>query len=75
MPPVKLYTHDGKFVVELNNMPWKAPPEILVWGQRFFVWKEEPQQYREAGGMFWLDACNVPRTDPPPAPPPPEKPE
>lgn len=33
---VKLFTADGGFVHE-QTIPWfKAPPDIVIWGERFF---------------------------------------
>lgn len=48
MPTVKLYTSDGHFVTEESFLPYVKLPEVVVWGQRFFVWREDHQQYREA---------------------------
>ena len=34
---VKLYTRDGGFVADIVTLPFKLMPEVIMWGQRFFV--------------------------------------
>jgi len=45
---VRLYTSDGHFVTDAPFLPYKTAPEAVLWGSRFFVWREEYRQYREA---------------------------
>lgn len=38
LPKIKLWSSDGQeFVAEVSCLPFKHWPELLMWGQRFFV--------------------------------------
>jgi hypothetical protein len=45
-----LYTFDGKFVANVPIMPFLKPVEVIVWGIRMFI-RREDGKYREADGM------------------------
>lgn len=34
---VKLFTRDGGFVHEAEVPPFLTPPDLIIWGERFFV--------------------------------------
>lgn len=53
MHPTRLYTRDGMFVTEVLLPPFQLRAEIVCWGERYFVWNEQHQQYRE-GMVFWV---------------------
>ena len=59
MNKVKLYTNDGRFVVEVTVPPWKHPVELYLWGERFFI-RREDGRYTEAAGAF---ACVLDHLD------------
>lgn len=42
---LNLYTRDGAFVVTVTTLPWKTPPEVLVWGERVFVLRGDGKWY------------------------------
>jgi hypothetical protein len=52
-----IYTNDGKFVANILVPPWKIPPEMLVWGERFFI-RRKNGDYTEALGSMHV----LPRT-------------
>lgn len=59
---VNLYTAAGDFVAEVEIPPFNRMPEILVWGERHFIWHEDPASvidgkvgYVEAFA-FWVPA-------------------
>lgn len=58
MKTEKLYTAAGAFVVEAIVPPWVTPPELYVWGDRFFV-RREDGRYTEAAGTFWVPPLSV----------------
>jgi hypothetical protein len=53
MHKVKLTTRDGGFVTEIQVPPLNPPYEVVVWGQRVFVWDGATQTYRE--GLMFVD--------------------
>lgn len=34
---VKLFTRDGKFVADVDVLPFEIMPEVILWGSRYFV--------------------------------------
>ena len=40
MNEIMLYTNDGHEVQKVTVPPWKFPPELIVWGERFFLRRE-----------------------------------
>ncbi len=53
MPTTPLYTNDGKFVCDVPTLPWAKEPELLFWGERFFILREDGR-YTEAAGSFFV---------------------
>ena len=51
MNEIKLYSNDGRFVTEVFVPRWKFPPEVYVWGERFFVHRGNGK-YTEADGAY-----------------------
>ena len=47
----KLYTQAGDFVVEVELPPFNQWPDVLVWGERFFIVNGQAS-YREAFTYF-----------------------
>lgn len=45
MPEVDLLTRDGGFVVRVPLAPYKVPPDAIMWGQRFFIRREDGKFY------------------------------
>lgn len=39
---VKLFTASGDFVATVAIPPFQTMPEVLIWGQRVFVWHGDP---------------------------------
>lgn len=60
-----LHTFDGHPVVEVDlPMYMRAPgPQLVIWGERFFVYDADHSQYREAMGMFAIVPGNEKVTD------------
>ena len=52
-PVYGLYTHDGQLVVSVHVPPLNPPADVLLWGDRYFLWNEQRRQYRE-GVCFWI---------------------
>jgi hypothetical protein len=50
MRTVDLFTGDGGLVATIKVPPFHPMPEVIIWGQRFFV-RQPDGQYRE--GMAW----------------------
>ena len=46
MREVMLYTRDGGYVATVLTVPFQLMPEMLNWGQRFFV-RETDEKYVE----------------------------
>ena len=47
---VRLETSDGRFVAEVEVPPFTTPPDVLIWGNRTFIYESNrpPQPvYRE----------------------------
>ena len=44
---VTLYTAGRNEVVAVLLPPFKDPPDVIWWGARFFVWREDEKEYRE----------------------------
>ena len=44
---LRLYTADGQLVQQVTTHGWKTRPDVIAWGARTFVWREEHGQYRE----------------------------
>ena len=42
---VDLYTTDGQFVERVPFLPYKFPPEVIVWGSRFFLRRSDDKYY------------------------------
>lgn len=57
MLKVKLCTRDGGFVAEINVPPLNPPYEVILWGQRVFVWDGKAQFYRE--GLMFVDPSAI----------------
>ena len=53
MPEITLYTNDGREVITVQVPPWKTPPELYMWGQRFFLLREDGR-YTEAAGAYFI---------------------
>lgn len=52
MEPLTLYLNDGITPVARFLVPiWKHPVEVYVWGERFFV-RRENGRYTEAAGTY-----------------------
>lgn len=34
---VKLFTRDGGFVADIVTLPFQLMPEVILWGERFFM--------------------------------------
>jgi hypothetical protein len=57
---ITLYNNDGHAVVTIQVPPWKHPPELLIWGERFFILRHETgalyasDRYTEAAGSFFI---------------------
>jgi hypothetical protein len=48
-----LYTNNGGFVATVQTPPWKFKPELLMWGERFFLLRQDGN-YTEASGSFFV---------------------
>jgi hypothetical protein len=46
----KLFTNEGNFVTEVFVFP-NQNIDVIVWGDRAFIWRPEHEQYRE-GTIF-----------------------
>ncbi len=53
MTETVLYTNDDRIVVSVQTPPWVRPPELLIWGERFFLLREDGT-YTEASGSFFI---------------------
>lgn len=42
---VDLFTRAGEFVTKVTILPYKTMPEAILWGQRFFVRREDGKYY------------------------------
>jgi len=42
---VELFTRDGGFVAKETIPPFTEPPDLLIWGLRFFLRREEGKYY------------------------------
>lgn len=62
MNKTALHTNDGHFVANVPTLPWVAPPELLIWGERFFI-RRENGNYTEASGSFFIPPAIQPATD------------
>lgn len=63
MEAITLYTRDGREVTTVHVPVFNPPMEIINWGARFFVRREDGRYYE---GMLWP----VMATQQPPAPSP-----
>lgn len=45
MPTIDLFTRDGGFVANVPFLPYKFMPEAILWGQRFFIRREDGKYY------------------------------
>jgi hypothetical protein len=50
MLEVTLYTRDGREVVRVTVPPFELPPEVILWGARYFVRRGDGLYYE---GMCW----------------------
>ena len=49
MMKVKLFTKSNQFIGSAELPPYKTMPEVLIWGERFFVYVPTTSDiYREA---------------------------
>jgi len=48
-----LYTSDGRHVGDVLTPPFASPPQLLVWGERFFIRRDDGRYY-EALGSWWI---------------------
>ena len=53
MNEITLYTNAGEPVIEVQVPPWKIQPEVYIWGERFFLLREDGR-YTEASGTFFI---------------------
>jgi hypothetical protein len=51
MTPTKLLTRTGEYVVTVTVPPFTPPAEVIAWGSRLFV-RRENGEYRE--GIAWV---------------------
>lgn len=54
MDNVELLTKEGDVVVTVKILPFNAPPEMIVWGQRIFV-RRETGKYHEGFAVVAID--------------------
>ena len=50
MLAVTLYTRDGREVTQVTMPPFLYPPEVILWGERYFVRRDDGRYYE---GMCW----------------------
>jgi hypothetical protein len=55
MREVPLYRPDGVRVTTVLMPPVGPPPEVLIWGARFFAWRPEVGAYVEARALQVFD--------------------
>lgn len=48
-----LYTYDGEKVADFVIPKWQIPMEVYLWGQRFFI-RREDGRYTEARGSYFI---------------------
>ena len=63
MDAVILYTCDGREVTTIGMPPFQLPPEVIGWGERVFVRREDGRYYE---GFIWI--CPPASLFPPPPP-------
>ena len=51
MQTITLYTRDGREVTQVQIPHFALPVEILLWGERFFVRRDDGKYYE---GVCWL---------------------
>lgn len=51
---VNLYTRFGELVQAVPTVTYIGRPEVLIWGDRLFVWSKEHEQYREGLGTVLM---------------------
>jgi hypothetical protein len=73
MKKEKLYTNNGEFVVEVTTPPWQQKPELYIWGERFFLLRDDGRYTESAGAFFLPPEARVeePKPELPSAPMPP----
>lgn len=56
MTRIRLTTKDGRFVTTVEIPPMGPLPEIIVWGERYFIYKTPgiPHTYREGFAVVAL---------------------
>lgn len=42
---VPLYTSDGRHVENVRILPYKHMPEVILWGERVFVMRDDKKYY------------------------------
>lgn len=45
MVDLKLFTSTGAYVATVQVPPWKYPPELYQWGERFFIYRRSPHRF------------------------------
>jgi len=53
MTETVLYTNDGHLVATVQTPIWRTKPELLIWGERFFILREDGG-YTEALGSYFV---------------------
>lgn len=48
----KLCTSEGELVTEVEMPPFAGPPDVVIWGQRVFVFIDEGEAWDEVGIIY-----------------------
>jgi hypothetical protein len=59
----RLFTQDRRFVKDVEIPPFNTPPDLLVWGERFFILDETAgsvqPEYLEAFSFFVVEMSEI----------------
>jgi hypothetical protein len=60
----RLFTSDRRFVKDVEILPFNTPPDLLVWGERFFILDKDTNgfvqpEYLEAFSFFVVEMSEI----------------